>query len=378
LRAPSEVCGRVVDQATGEVLSLIEGESMAFTLPAEEADSGRFMITLHDWARTTGVMPSCPDAMDGRVRVNVGDWVSNVALMDSQGQVMDQMVGGEGQIEFTASPGEYHVIVTAAGGVCPKVQRQVVVPEGEEPEVLGLDWTTPVCNEGEVDVEFELYGGGTFHWVLTDGAGAVVREGSGLGEFRETGLAVDDYTLEVSHDCLFESHSIPAFDAHVPVPEAEFNPVVVMDEDGQAMWQAICTNSDLERCRWGLPDGTWIESPFLEWTTDVPGQHEVLLEVLANGCMATRPFSFSVVSTSRMEEIPDWEVARSDGHWVLSTTYSLGPVNWSLIDASGRLMDRGLIETPGSGRIKFPAAQGVFWVMPHEAGFMSPLPVFRH
>ncbi|MGB0511461.1 MAG: hypothetical protein ACPGGB_11120, partial [Flavobacteriales bacterium] len=86
VRASADFCGRIVDQETGAVLPLMEGEEMTFTLPAHEADSGRFALTVHDWARSEAIMPSCPDAVDGRVQIEVGALLSaHVALLDDAG-----------------------------------------------------------------------------------------------------------------------------------------------------------------------------------------------------------------------------------------------------------------------------------------------------
>ena len=360
------------------MLELIEGEEMGFTLPAHEADSGRFVLTVHDWARTEGVMPSCPEAVDGRVRVAVGDMLTaNVALMDPAGQLLDQAIGVQGTEEFIVPPGDYGVIVTSTEGTCPKVQREVTVPPGEEPELLGLDWTVPECNEGDVDIEFELYGGGVFGWSLRDEDGAVIRQGADVGEVKESGLAPGTYTLEVDHACLIESHSIPAIDPEAPLPEAEWEPVLVLGEDGQAVWQATCTTPGIESCRWRLPDGTWIESPQLEWTVESTGDHEVLLEVAANGCTVVQPITFSAVSSLRMEAPSDWVVRTEAQRWTLSNLVLEGEVEWTLLDAAGRRLDRGHSMVPGSTTVAFPAPQGVYWVVMSTHESTTPVRVFR-
>ena len=376
--APEEFCGRILDQETGAVLELIEGAEMGFTLPAHEADSGRFVLTVHDWARTEGLMPSCPEAVDGRVRVAVGDMLTaNVALLNPAGQLLDQAIGIQGTEDFIVPPGDYGVIVTSTEGTCPKVQREVTVPPGEEPELLGLDWTVPECNEGDVDIEFELYGGGVFGWSLRDEDGAVIRQGADVGEVKESGLAPGTYTLEVDHACLIESHSIPAIDPEAPLPEAEWEPVLVLGEDGQAVWQATCTTPGIESCRWRLPDGTWIESPQLEWTVESTGDHEVLLEVAANGCTVVQPITFTAVSSLRMEAPSDWMVRTEAQRWTLSNLVLEGAVEWTLFDAAGRRLDRGHSMVPGATTVAFPAPQGVYWVVMSTLESTTPVRVFR-
>ena len=376
--APEEFCGRILDQETGAVLELIEGEEMGFTLPAHEADSGRFVLTVHDWARTEGVMPSCPEAVDGRVRVDVGDMLTaNVALLDSADQLLDQAIGIQGTEEFIVPPGEYGLIVTSTEGTCPKVQREVIVPPGAEPELLGLDWTVPECNEGDVDIEFELYGGGVFGWSLRDEEGAVIRQGADVGEVKETGLAPGTYTLEVDHACLIESHSISALDPEAPLPEAEWEPVLVLGEDGQAVWQATCTTPGIESCRWRLPDGTWIESPLLEWTVESTGDHEVLLEVVANGCTVVQAITFTAVSSLRMEAHSDWLVRTEARRWTLSNFLLEGSVKWRLLDASGRRLDDGRSFVPGPTMVDFPASPGVYWVVLTTVESTVSVRVFR-
>ena len=194
---------------------------------------------------------------------------------------------------------------------------------------------------------------------------------------KESGLAPGTYTLEVDHACLIESHSIPAIDPEAPLPEAEWEPVLVLGEDGQAVWQATCTTPGIESCRWRLPDGTWIESPQLEWTVESTGDHEVLLEVVANGCTVVQPITFTAVSSLRMEAPSDWMVRTEAQRWTLSNLVLEGAVEWTLFDAAGRRLDRGHSMVPGATTVAFPAPQGVYWVVMSTLESTTPVRVFR-
>jgi len=377
LEAPDGFCGQIVDQQTGEGLALVAGEEMVFTLPAHEADSGRFVLEVHDWARTEGVMPSCPGAVDGLVEVEVGESLSaNIALLDEQGQLMDQAFNVQDVVEFVVPPGQYGVVVTATDGVCPKVQREVIVPPGEQPELLGLEWAVPECNAGLVDIAFELYGGGVFGWTLFDDQGDAVSQGAGNGEVGVTGLVPGEYNLEVGHACLAETRAISALDAGAPELDAEWEPVVVLGEDGQAVWQATCTTPDFESCRWLLPDGNWVETISLELVVDQPGQHEVLLEVQANGCTAEGVIQFTAVSSLRKEDPGTWSVSQDAVGWSFVNPGSESTVDWVVLDMSGRLIDRGRGTTAGFLHVAFPRVGGVYWVVLQEGAAMTSMRVF--
>ena len=361
VKAPEGICGRVFDAETGTEMPLVVGEEMTFTLPQGMAASGRFMVSLDDFARAEALMPSCPEALDGRVEVHVGEGVTaNMSLLNSDGVVLDQLIGVEEVAEFVSvAPGDYSAIVTGtAGTTCPKSQREVSVPPGEEPELLGLDWTESTCNEEPVSVSFELYGGGTFGWTLFDDQG-VAQQGAGAGEILIDGLDPGAYILDVDHACLQEFIEFEAFDPAAPILEADWNAVVIADSDGAASLQALFTGT-ADSYEW-LYDGVVVNADEA-LTLDVIGlgTHEVVLQAVRGGCIASMVVEFTVAIDQKgaMEDV--WTVSSGAEAWTLNSAHAWGHLDWSLYDVSGRLIQGG---NEGEGQLLelvYPDVDGVY------------------
>ena len=361
VKAPDEMCGSVVDAVTGQVLDLVVGEEMSFTLAQTVSAYERFMLAVHDFARTEAVMPSCPESADGKVAVHVGDGVTaNMSLLSPEGVVLDQLLGVEEAAEFTAvQPGEYTVVVTGvAGTVCPKSQREVIVPPGEQPELLGLNWSAPPCNEGTIEIDFELYGGGTFGWMLF-GEDGIAQQGAGAGEMVLTGMAPGGYVLNVDHACLQESVEFEAVDSDAPVVDWEADEVVVANEDGTAVIEAFFTGT-ADAYRWYLANVMIGNNAPLAYDVFGEGVYAITLEAERNGCTATETFDFSVVSAQRGEAELGWKVSMSPGGWLIQSEVPWSTLQWSLVDGAGRLVSAGR-ETEGHQlRMVYPIAAGTY------------------
>ena len=361
VKAPDEMCGSVVDAVTGQVLDLVVGEEMSFTLAQTVSAYERFMLAVHDFARTEAVMPSCPESADGKVAVHVGDGVTaNMSLLSPEGVVLDQLLGVEEAAEFTAvQPGEYTVVVTGvAGTVCPKSQREVIVPPGEQPELLGLNWSAPPCNEGTIEIDFELYGGGTFGWMLF-GEDGIAQQGAGAGEMVLTGMAPGGYVLNVDHACLQESVEFEAVDSDAPVVDWEADEVVVANEDGTAVIEAFFTGT-ADAYRWYLANVMIGNNAPLAYDVFGEGVYAITLEAERNGCTAIETFDFSVVSAQRGEAELGWKVSMSPGGWLIQSEVPWSTLQWSLVDGAGRLVSAGR-ETEGHQlRMVYPIAAGTY------------------
>ena len=310
-------------------------------------------------------MPSCPDAVDGRVQVQVGAALTaHVALLDEAGQMLDQAMDVEGDVEFVVPPGDYEVIVTSTVGQCLKVQRTLAVPPGEQPELLGLDWSAPSCNAGMASIGFELYGGGVFSWSLVDDGGMVTEQGVGHGaEWVLDAVHPGHYVLEVDHACMVESHTIDVVDPLAPMAEAEAAEVVVLD-NGSGLWQAVCTSPYMETCRWQYAGQDWVEGVFFELDVTTLGEHEVTLEVQANGCVVTTTLTFTAVENLREATSESWMVAHGESCWTLSHSQDHETLHWFLYDLSGRLVLSGEGEDAAPQvTVPHPAVSGLYWLV---------------
>jgi len=361
VKAPDGVCGQIVDAHTGQQVELVPGAEMSFTMSSTTAEEGRFMLTVHDFARAEARMPSCPEALDGKVAVHVGEGVTaNMSLLSPEGVVLDQLLGVEEEAEFVSvAPGDYTVVVTGVEGTtCPKSQREVSVPPGEQPELLGLDWSETPCNAAPVDVQFELYGGGTFGWTLIDDEG-VVQQGAGAGEIEVAGLEPGAYILDVDHACLQEFVEFNAVDPNAPVMACEWNDVVIADNMGEALLTAVFTGT-ADAYRWYYEGGLISENETMELSVSGEGIYEVILEAERGGCTISMPVAFAVASDQRGELASGFTVFQEASHWVLQTEEEWKRLDWVLYDAAGRVVHAG---NAGEGQIftvPHPGSAGVY------------------
>ena len=361
VKAPDGLCGSITDQETGAVLPFVVGEEMVFTLPEQVADSARFMLSLRDFARTEAAMPSCPDSEDGKVVVHIGQGVTaHMSLMDGEGTVLEQQFNVETEGEFAmVPPGGYTVVVNGVDGTtCPKSQREVWIPPGEQPELLGLSWSETPCNAGPVDVQFELYGGGIFGWALSDEDG-VVQQGAGGGEIEVSGLLPGQYALDVDHVCLQEFVEFGAVDPDAPVIDWEADEVVIATEDGAAVIEALFTGA-ADAYYWYFADVMIGANAPLVYDVLGEGVYAITLEAERNGCMASETFDFTVVSAMRGEAESGWKVSTSPEGWLIQSEVSWSTLQWSLLDGAGRLVSAGR-ETEGRLlRMGYPIAAGTY------------------
>ena len=361
LKAPADLCGGVVDAVTGQVLDLMVGEEMSFTMPQSVSEYGRFTLAVHDFARAEAVMPSCPESTDGKVSVHVGEGVTaNLSLLTPAGVVLDQLFSVEEAAEFTSvEPGDYSVVVIGTSGTtCPKSQREVSVPMGEQPELLGLNWTDTPCNESSVDLSFELYGGGTFGWTLFDDNG-VVEQGAGSGEMEIGGLLPGTYVLDVDHACLQEFVEFEAADPDAPIIEWEGEAVVVSDAANAALLAANFTGT-ADLYRWYYNGALVGENEALALEVSGEGDYVVLLEAERNGCWASQDLNFQVVSSLRGTVSDEWSVHSIPGGWLVQAEKPWESLQWSLVDAAGRLVDAGQSPEGEQISLNHPPSAGVY------------------
>ncbi len=374
VKAPDGLCGSIVDTETGEVLPLTVGEEISFTLPQHEADSARFMLTVHDFARAEARMPSCPEALDGKIAVHVGEGVTaNMSLLSPEGVVLDQLLGVQEEAEFVSvHPGDYSVVVTGVEGTtCPKSQREVSVPPGEQPELLGLDWSATPCNEVPVDVEFELYGGGVFGWTLMDDDG-VVLQGAGSGEFAVNGLAPGAYVLDVEHACLQEFVEFNAIDVSAPVMTVSWDEVVIANDDAEATLSATF-EGEADDYRWYYQDVMVAENAPLELTVVGQGTHEVTLEAERASCTAQELLTYQVASDLRGSVADSWTVMSGQEGWSLVSEIPWQKLEWNLYDAAGRSIDRGWASEGSMLQLRYPTVPGAYRLSMQREGLLETL-----
>ena len=183
---------------------------------------------------------------------------------------------------------------------------------GEQPEVLGLEWSESPCNSEPVNLAFELYGGGTFGWTVSTSEGTV-QQGAGSGEIEVSELPPALYTLDVVHACLEEEIELSLLDPNAPTAWANWNNVVVANDQGVAQLQAEFTGQ-AESHHWlYLGEAVSVNGP-LSVEVSGGGLHEVVLVTESNGCVASRVLEFEVVSDMQDQVRSDWSVQLNADH----------------------------------------------------------------
>ena len=334
----AEVCVTITDTETGEMIVSRVGDEMTFTLPAHQAAEGRFVLEVVPSAQVFARPPSCPGLEDGRVEVAVGEGPANVLLTDGGDNVLDQYLGATGSAVFQyLVPGDYGLVVAGPEMRCGTERRSFTVEPGVEPELFGLDFTVPSCNEGEADIAFEIYGHGDFNTSLRLGNETVWSGVEPGGEVLLAGLEPGTYALEVDHICLEETVVLDLMDPEAVYAEADYAPMVVLDPVGGSALEALSTCIGEENYRWTI-DGQEIgENEPLFHIVDQSGGHVVELEAWNETCsdMVELPFLVINWNEARVMEAPV-TVREDAGQWVLEFGQDLGWTQLRLMDVSGR------------------------------------------
>jgi len=248
-----------------------------------------------------------------------------------------------------------------------------LVPPGEQPELLGLDWTESPCNATPVELEFELYGGGTFGWSLSDEEG-VVLQGAGSGEVVLADLPPGHYALDVDHACLQEWTEIAAVDPSAPVLSWSGNEVVVAAESGESLLEATFTGT-ADVYRWYL-DGAMIgEDGPLSTTVMEEGTYSVVLEAERNGCVNQATLTFTVVSSLRGEAEAGWNVSVLPGGWLVQSETAWNALEWSLVDGTGRLVASAQLAEGHQVLLDYPSTAGVYHLILRTDSRQAVIPV---
>ena len=377
----AEVCVTVTDTETGEVMVSRVGDEMTFTLPEHEAAPGRFVVQVVPSAAVAARPPSCPELNNGRVQVALGDEPSNVLLTDGGDNVLDQIIGATGSASFEdLAPGQYGLVVAGPGMLCGTERRNFTVMPGEQPELLGLDWEVPACNEGDVSLDFELYGHGDFVSSLRLGNEEVwsnVEEG---GEVALSGLEPGTYALEVEHLCLEETVVLDLYDPSAVLAEADYDAMVVMDPVGGTALEALSTCLGEETYRW-LVDGEIVgEDEPLFYPVDVVGGHVVELEAWNGTCADIVELPFLVVNWNEARVLEAPVTVREDAtHWTFVFGRDLGATQLRMTDAAGRAVWSGQVQAEEGYvyRIARPDAAGTYLMQVIGDGGQWGLPLLN-
>ena len=257
-----EICAHIVDNETGEVMVLEEGEEISFVLPATVASEGRFTLHSVPFGRVEGLSPECPDSEEGMIVMELGEAVADLTVTDySSMEVVSTLYQQTGTVEMPIAPGEYAIMMLAdeETTLCRGGRRQVQVAPGEQPELLGVDAMPAECNEGMASLAFELYGAGSFETALMQGNEEVWSETLEPGEHTLTDIVPGDYILKVDHTCLQDFEWVSLWDEDMSNVQVEIPSFIETEQDGGAWIEAECVG-----CTYGegygyywLLDGEW-------------------------------------------------------------------------------------------------------------------------
>ena len=376
----AEVCVTITDTETGDMIVSRVGDEMTFTLPAHQAEQGRFILDVMPSARVFARPPSCPDLEDGRVEVTVGEGPTNVLLTDGGDNVLQQYLGASGSAVFEhLLPGQYGLVVAGPGLRCGTERRSFLVHPGEEPELMGLDFTIPDCNQGEAQVSFEIYGHGDFEASLRLGNEAVWTEVEQGGDVIIGGLDPGTYALEVNHICLNETVVLDLMDPDAVNAEADYASTVLFDPLGGTALEALSTCTGEENYRW-LSGGEEIgENEPLFHLVNETGEHVVQLEAWNETCsdMVELPFLVLNWNQSRMLQAPV-TIHEDVVQWVLEFGEDLGLTDLQLVDASGRTVwsVQASVVAGHQHRVERPSAAGTYFMQIVSDGGQWSFPLF--
>jgi hypothetical protein len=359
------LCVHILDNETGELLVLQEGEELEFTLPSDAAEEGRFTLHSVPFGRAEGLSPECPDSEEGMIVMELGEAVADLTVTDySSMEVVSTLYQQTGTVEMPIAPGEYAIMVLAdeESSLCRGGRRQVLVAPGEQPELLGIDAMPAECNEGMASLAFELYGAGSFETALMQGNEEVWSETLEPGEHTLTDIVPGDYVLKVDHTCLQDFEWVSLWDGDMPNVEVDAPSFVQAETDGGAWIEAECMG-----CTFGDGYGYF-------WTLDgeLVGENEPLavrVESVGTYAIELNTYGFACdVEFETEVTVGKYLLSGSEGlEWLGAFGGQMGirfpevwnQVNFRWFDASGRLVDEGnLSEAIGEVFIEAPNARG--------------------
>ncbi|MDB4563742.1 hypothetical protein N9084_00390, partial [Flavobacteriales bacterium] len=294
------ICAHIEDHVTGEVMVLEEGAELAFTLPAHQAEEGRFTLHSVPFGSVEGRSPDCPNSEEGTIVMELGDAVADVTVTNYETmEVAAALYQETGTVEVPMAPGEYAVMVDAYEGtsLCRGGRRQVVIAPGEQPELLGVDEWPSDCNAGMASLEFELYGSGDYQTELMQGNTSVWSETLPAGEHTLEGIVPGEYVLKVTHPCLVTYELVSLLDDQVAEVNVLYNGFVQAESNGGAWLEAVCPmceTGDGYGYTWFL-DGEEVGSDeALAVRVDQRGTYSLELVTYGFGCPASESFDITV------------------------------------------------------------------------------------
>ena len=294
------ICAHIEDHVTGEVMVLEEGAELAFTLPAHQAEEGRFTLHSVPFGSVEGRSPDCPNSEAGTIVMELGDAVADVTVTNYETmEVAAALYQETGTVEVPMAPGEYAVMVDAYEGtsLCRGGRRQVVIAPGEQPELLGVEALPSDCNTGMASLEFELYGSGDYQTELMQGNTSVWSETLPAGEHTLEGIDPGEYVLKVTHPCLVTYELVSLLDDQVAEVNVLYNGFVQAESNGGAWLEAVCPmceTGDGYGYTWFL-DGEEVGSDeALAVRVDQRGTYSLELVTYGFGCPASESFDITV------------------------------------------------------------------------------------
>ena len=238
------VCAHIEDHETGGVMVLEEGAELTFTLPAQQAEEGRFTLHSVPFGVVEGLSPDCPDSEAGAIVMELGEAVVDVVVTNYETMEVAAMLFQEtGTLEIPMAPGEYAIMMDAQEGTsfCRGGRRHALIAPGEQPELLGLEPMPSDCNAGMASLAFELYGSGDYQTELMQGNESVWSSTLPSGEHLLEGIAPGNYVLKVDHTCLETYEFVSLLDDAAPGLNAVYNGFVPVESNGGAWLEAACT-----------------------------------------------------------------------------------------------------------------------------------------
>ena len=237
------ICAHIEDHETGEMMVLEPGAELAFTLPSQQAEDGRFTLHSIPFGTVEGHSPHCPDSEAGMIELELGNAVADIRVTNYETmEVAATLFQKTGVVEIPMAPGEYAVRIDAQEGTskCRGGRRQVLIAPGEQPELLGLEAMPSECNADMAALAFELYGAGGYVTTLMEGSTQIWSDTLPAGEHVLEGIAPSEYILKVEHACLSTYAFISLLDEQVADINVVFNGLVQAEPDGGAWLQATC------------------------------------------------------------------------------------------------------------------------------------------
>jgi hypothetical protein len=299
LNLPSGVCLTVQDTLTGEVIPMLQGESI--TLNTSVAYSGnRLIIRLNAPLNVSTLPASCNGGNDGSIQFESGVSGWMITATDN----MENVFYANDGVISNLPAGDYLVTYENSDALCTATTLGVTVGQ---PEIISGDvqTTTDYCNSGVSGrIEMIIENTDHFDYTIVNSENEIVFAGTANDVYHMiAGIEADEYTVNMQSACYSQSFTVSLIDNNAVDLEIALNTPSLQLELGQTV--TISANASSQQAvsyEWTVNGFDGGDQSFLEFVVNNPGTYEIVCVADNGSCSDIATATAYVETTVNIEE----------------------------------------------------------------------------